>query len=119
MQSFINKIKGTSITAEELYQFFLKLELMSSEEIIAFWKTIQFTTETNIKGLDNNDKEKIAFLEKEIVRKAKTTMQKDGINFDSFVALVKERDKQRDFMGLTRLFGGNKFEIPLLPFLNE
>ncbi|MBP6908671.1 MAG: hypothetical protein KBB75_02515 [Candidatus Pacebacteria bacterium] len=113
MKSFIDKIKGTYISAQELFDTFKALQLMSAEDLISFWQTIQFTIDTAENLLSNEDKKKICYIEKIIVDNMVNLSKKEPSAKDRFYQIVLMRDKKRDPIGLAKLFGGSDYENQL------
>ena len=107
MKSFIDKIKGTFISAQELFDTFKALQLMSSEDLIAFWQTIQLTIETEETKLTSDDKKKIGYIEKVIVENMVNLSKKEPSLKEKFYQIVLVRDKKRDPIGMSKLFGAN------------
>lgn len=107
MKSFIDKIKGTFISAQELFDTFKALQLMSSQDLISFWQTIQFTIETEEVRLTSDDKKKIGYIEKVIVENMVNLCRKDISLKEKFFEIVLVRDKKRDPIGMSKLFGAN------------
>ena len=107
MKSFIDRIKETFISAQELFDTFKALQLMSSEDLIAFWQTIQFTIETEEARLTSDDKKKVGYIEKIIVESMVNLSEKEPSLKGKFYQIVQVRDKKRDPMGMSKLFGAN------------
>lgn len=107
MKSFIDNIKGTYISAQELYEAFKALQLMTPEELIAFWQTLQFTVETDAMRLNSEDQKKIGYIEKTIVENMINLVGKHPNLKQTFYKIVLERDNKRDPTGIFKLFGTN------------
>ncbi len=117
--NFIDKLKGTQITALELFETFKALQLMTKEELTAFWQTIQFTVKTEEKNLNDADKEKIAELEKVIVSNMAYLSKDDTFIQEHFLKMIQERDYHRDPIGLSKVFPSGNFSAPFEDFFKK
>lgn len=107
MKDFIDKIKGTFISAQELFDTFKALQLMSAEDLISFWQIIQFTVETEEARLSSEDKKKIGYIEKIITENMVNLSSQDTLLKERFYQIVSKRDQNRDPIGIGRIFFAN------------
>lgn len=113
--SFLEKIKGTKISAQELYETFKLLQHFEADDLIAFWQTIQFAVEVDEKSLTEDDQKKIGNIERVVVDNMINLVKTNEDLRWRFIEIVHKRDKKRDPLGLFKLFPKSDFEKALAP----